>query len=866
MPVPVTYPGVYIEEIPSGVRTITGVSTSVAAFVDYFQRGFMDRAVQIFSMADFEREFGGLEALSEASYAIQQFFRNGGTEAWVVRTASGTPRAADVEIQETPGGALALRVTAGAPHPTRTNPGAWGNNLRVRVDYPAPSSNGLFNLTAMLVTERNGETVVLQSETFLGLSMDANHPRYVQTVVNDELSGSRLLQAAASGVSRPCQNGTISNDLTAFPVVTANPPQVNVTIGAHTGTAVFARIPNNLVETRALLESAIRAARPEIRAFSQATVTVVDNHLRVLAGPAAVSQRVIFSAAGPDPTVTELGLAHGENLPGVQSDDISGNFPLPAGQLQVTIGAGGPFVLTLGAMNDLAAARDELETQIRAADAAPAFAEARVLAMSGPGAEQHLLVIAGTPGVGVAFADEGADTTATDLGLIVPPAAAISAFVSENLAAIPTITAGDAVNITIGGNGPHTATLAAANTLTTIAAALQTAIRAADANAAFTGAVVFPNTAGGANRLVVMPGTVGDQVICAAAPTDATTVVQLRLNQANGAQANVQLYQLGAGGAVANSAQGPGVVGDDGDLPDHLALIGDPNAKTGMHALEEVDLFNLLCIPRCASMSDTAGGAVMTAAIDYCEKKRAFFIMDTPPGRDTVDEIRTWLNNPAIPRHKNAALYFPRVRIPDPLNDSRLRSVGASGTMAGLYARTDSNRGVWKAPAGTEAGLKNVQKLDYALTDPENGALNPLGINCLRTFPVYGNVCWGARTLEGSDLQASEWKYVPVRRLALFLEESLYRGTKWVVFEPNDEPLWSQIRLNIGAFMHNLFRQGAFQGTTPREAYLVKCDKETTTQNDRNLGIVNILVGFAPLKPAEFVIIKIQQLAGQIQT
>ena len=145
------------------------------------------------------------------------------------------------------------------------------------------------------------------------------------------------------------------------------------------------------------------------------------------------------------------------------------------------------------------------------------------------------------------------------------------------------------------------------------------------------------------------------------------------------------------------------------------------------------------------------------------------------------------------------------------------------------------------------------------MTDPENGALNPLGINALRNFPIYGNVAWGARTLDGADVQASEWKYIPVRRLALFLEESLYRGTKWVVFEPNDEPLWAQIRLNVGAFMQSLFRQGAFQGQSPREAYFVKCDKETTTQNDIDQGIVNILVGFAPLKPAEFVIIKISR-------
>ena len=186
--------------------------------------------------------------------------------------------------------------------------------------------------------------------------------------------------------------------------------------------------------------------------------------------------------------------------------------------------------------------------------------------------------------------------------------------------------------------------------------------------------------------------------------------------------------------------------------------------------------------------------------------------------------------------------------------------------IAGVMARTDSQRGVWKAPAGIDAALTGVAGLQVEMTDAENGLLNPLGINCLRTFPVYGRVVWGSRTLRGADVAADEYKYLPVRRVALFIEESLYRGTQWVVFEPNDEPLWAQIRLNIGAFMHNLFRQGAFQGKTPAEAYFVKCDKETTTQNDINLGIVNIVVGFAPLKPAEFVIIKLQQMAGQIAT
>jgi phage tail sheath protein FI len=172
---------------------------------------------------------------------------------------------------------------------------------------------------------------------------------------------------------------------------------------------------------------------------------------------------------------------------------------------------------------------------------------------------------------------------------------------------------------------------------------------------------------------------------------------------------------------------------------------------------------------------------------------------------------------------------------------------------------------VWKAPAGTNASLVGVRKFSYPLTDGENGRLNPLGVNCLRNKPPYGNISWGARTLAGDDRIASEWKYVPVRRTALYIEESLFRGLHWVVFEPNDETLWGQIRLNVGAFMHNLFRQGAFQGTTPREAYLVKCDAETNPQSQIDQGIVTVLVGFAPLKPAEFVIIQIQQLAGQLE-
>jgi Bacteriophage tail sheath protein len=211
----------------------------------------------------------------------------------------------------------------------------------------------------------------------------------------------------------------------------------------------------------------------------------------------------------------------------------------------------------------------------------------------------------------------------------------------------------------------------------------------------------------------------------------------------------------------------------------------------------------------------------------------------------------------------NAAYYFPWLQAPDPLNQNVTRNYPPCGFVAGLYATTDANRGVWKAPAGTETALVGVSGVAVPLSDKQNGVLNPVAVNCLRNFPVYGTIIWGARTTQGNDEIGSQWKYVPIRRLALYMEESLYRGTQWVVFESNDEPLWAQIRLNVGSFMQTLFRQGAFQGSTPQQAYFVKCDSETTTSTDQDNGIVNIVVGFAPLKPAEFVIIQIQQMAGQ---
>lgn len=649
MPVTVTYPGVYIEEIPSGVRTITGVATSIGAFVDFFAQGPMNEAVQLLSLADFERNFGGLDTRSEASYAIQQFFLNGGTECYAVRTTSSTAAnaatSAAVALEDSAGGTVVLTATAASA-------GAWGNNVRIGVDYGTSDPTTLFNLTVTQVSVTNGVTQIVSSEIYRNLVIDPSQANDAAATVNEVSQLITLTEASGSKGDRPAQTGTVSGnspDLTklakgdAFDV-SLNGNKVGTTAGLP------ATPPNTYAGLASLLQSQIQA----LPGLASATVTVVGSGSTVW----------LVAKAGT-----------------------------------------------------------------------------------------------GTPSDYLSFAD-GASGLATKLGF--------------NNAKTQNVQ-----QYALGGN---------------------------------------------AVQAQALPGS----------------------NQQSGSD--------GKWDPVGDAA---GVAG---------GLVGDPVQKTGMYALVDVDLFNILCLPATVNLPDNAAFQVATAAISLCTTCRAFYILDPPQqaaDRDTVQGIQTWLSNNATLRTRYAAVYFPRVDIPDPLNNLRLRPTAPSGTLAGVYASTDASRGVWKAPAGTGATLAGVQSLEYKLTDAENGVLNPLAINCLRSFPVYGIVSWGARTLYGADQLADDYKYIPVRRFALFLEESLYQGTQWVVFEPNAEPLWSQIRLNIGSFMQNLFRQGAFQGQTPQDAYFVKCDSTTTTQNDINLGVVNIVVGFAPLKPAEFVVIQIQQMAGQ---
>ncbi len=675
-----SYPGVYIQELPSPVHSITGVATSITAFVGYTARGIDNRAQAIYSFADYQRLYGGLASNSELSYSVQQFFQNGGSQAYVVRTPGHYLSATAVKYATVGFGDLVFSALSS---------GAWANGqLLVDVDVQGlnllttttpPGDPYSFNLTITNLVDGT-------KEYFPGLTLNSNGQNFVSNVVNDPDNGSQLVSVNATAVPQP---------------------------------------PTTALVPTGVLGTAL-------------TIATVNSDLGSVATPTVASADCYLALTLPTSILATA----------LSVKVLAQNSPIP----QTVTGLA-----------------SQLQQAINNALAVSVSGASAVCTAAPNGAGTGICVnvlLPNQPDAVVSFGDPASGLkTATALGL-----------------------------------------------------------------------------------LSTLPPTI----------------------------INVAHYALGMGhtAAVASETTSVAAVQADG-LPGTTELIGDPLANSGLYALTQVPIFNMLCIPdavRASAGNSTVldsnnttldPATIYATAISLCDTARAMLLIDPPPTITTVSAAVDWKSNTIGVVDPNGAAFWPRLRLADLLNNSQLRTFVPSGLVAGVYASTDSSRGVWKAPAGIGATLNGVQNMTYQMTDTENGVLNPLGLNCFRTFPIYGPVLWGARTLVGADALASQWKYVPVRRTALFLESSLYQGTQWVVFEPNDEPLWAAIRLNVSSFLQTYFLKGAFAGTTPDEAYFVKCDSETTTPTDINNGVVNILVGFAPLEPAEFVVIQIEQLTGQ---
>jgi uncharacterized protein len=417
------------------------------------------------------------------------------------------------------------------------------------------------------------------------------------------------------------------------------------------------------------------------------------------------------------------------------------------------------------------------------------------------------------------------------------------------------------LRIDVNGDGPQTITLAdPATTGAQIAAALESAVRALTPLRGSTPAGAFTSfTAAFSGGLYVLTsGATGKRsaVQVSNDPTGNAATI-LKLGVANGGSETT-------GAAVLRPATGTYLIGDGAIGGNTLSVTPGNDGTTPQDSdyiaafalLDPLGDVNIIGVPGIGSR------AVVESGAGYCQNRMdCFFIGDMSSIVDSKEAAQTFVNSLTV-KSSYAAVYFPWLTMVDPTGVAPDPiPVPPSGFVTGRYARTDSRRGVWKAPAGTEANVTGAVGLTRQLTDAEQDTLNPIGVNALRFFPASGIVVWGARTL--ATQADPEYRYIPIRRLAIFLERSIQNGIQWAVFEPNDEDLWASLRLNIGAFMMTLVRQGAFQGSTPAQAFFVKCDAQTNPQDQINAGIVTVLVGFAPLRPAEFVVIRISQKTAE---
>jgi uncharacterized protein len=819
--VQVSYPGVYIQEVPSGVRTITGVSTSIGAFLGRAAKGPINRPVRLFSFADYERSFGEPHPASDLAHAVRLFFNNGGTDCYVVRIArDASPASVTIENLA---GQNVLTATAKAD-------GRWGNTLRMEIDYRTANPDESFNLR--VVFEEGGQ--VVQSESFTGLNLDPDSPRFAPNFVSGSSSlvdltlhadvdagGANDLTDLANSFAgfsqsrrplgvvadvRATLNALLNTGPDAprsrFEISVDGHPFVPVDVGPWSTAEINA---SSLAQIATRFEDRINTALDSVSPDANVAVTLsspagLANLLTITADGATSTQANVRVRRASDRDISEP-LMLGVDQGGIEPARFSNFRPAPTASI---LRVGSPAAPgTLATLNTLSA-----------------------LAVN-----QMLTLTINGEAIDLTVAPYVINTTGTATDPFIESAPGFSPITGEH-------------------DGVREKLRIIANAITN------------NPNLAYRAELWGYTLA-----IIATGGTLNEQPSAiATAPTVFDTDPVIANSEF---LANTRQYTLGSGGA--SSYSNSGADGSDGIAPLASTFEGSEVQQTGFHALDPVDMFNLMVIPRDEALDDAAMRTLWGRAAVYCKRRRAFLIIDSPTvwtngttglpdvvqDGSMIADLRGALGS----AKDHAAVFYPRLRIKV---HGLPQVIGAGGAIAGLMARTDANRGVWKAPAGIEAGLNAISGVNVVLTDMQNGVLNKQGVNCIRVLPNGSMVNWGARTMDGDDDTGSEWKYVPIRRFALFIEESLYRGTRWAVFEPNDEPLWANLRLNINAFMFSLFRQQAFQGSSPQEAYYVRCDKTTTTQDDRNKGIVNIEVGFAPLKPAEFVVIKIQQMAGEL--
>ena len=817
MPAQVSYPGVYIEEIDSGNSTVTGVATAITAFIGRAPQGPVDDPITITSMASFQQRFGGVTLGYPLTYAVKDFFQNGGSEAIIVRRfieqkgekhfaktlvplANKDKKAkAEIVIPNSDkkatctinGFTFTSKLIGEQGNKTKIkmekyNAGRDGENLKKYIGDIEKTAGNLFNLT---VTDEKGIDVIYQCVTFV--KDKSNNIIKILLGEKKYCSGEVLVAKSASSVINSVegefsglivdveQNFTGGTNLHALTLealdggALGNAISIKLDKAEEDGLVAQAKFGNTAITTNLFNLSAIfnDNGSPVIEEFKYLTLDISNKKC-----PNYVGNALLIESGSDPKTPAEKIKSHlirFINNTVVINDLV--NFPktvqMTGGEDKKT-----PTGITLIAKNpgtwanDIKIAIDTIGISDQVAD------------IYTKKYKQHKL----------------SKEDLFNFSII------INKKVVESYQCV-TVKGENDVAIRLDKQLKQNSILLSVDKETT-----------------------FPINA----------------------KITALTFNAIAVNK------NAITYNVDAKAT------------DSALLAKKDDYLGDKNARTGLYALENVDIFNTLCIPPDdyddGDKCDEALTAINADASAFCESKRAIFITEPLRAWTKKASAGDWskiqptdlgINGESA---RYACSYFPNVRMADANMDDHEAVFSNCGVIAGIFAKNDLNRGIWTAPAGQTAGMVGVKGLEVAINDADNGQLNPLGINCLRNFPVVGPVVWGDRTLRGADMLSDDYKYLSVRRLTNYIELSLQRGTQWAVFESNDESLWSQLRLSIGGFMGDLAKQGAFY------SYKVICDGSTTTPDDIDKGIVNVSILFSPVKPAEFVVLKFQQTAATV--
>ncbi len=778
------HPGVYIQEVPSGVQPIEGVSTSTGAFIGKAEMGPLREPVLVTSMTQFTSQFGTFinDGATFLAYSVLEFFNNGGKRTYVVRIAAPDASVASLTVVD----------RESTPKPTLTisaaNEGDWGNSLLAVITDSANDPDNLFTIAVY----RDQSTATppqppLLLETLSDLSMDLNSQNFVDVVVASKSNYivTKSLAVAANALPGISQSGTLPVGNGAN-LLLLDPASIPIATPGKDGAT----------PTPGTLQSG----------NNPATILPTD------------SRRLTINLNGDGAQDIEIPITAATGL------DIAAAIRLAVRNLTAKSAANQP-------------AYDNF-TATYPATVAPFF----------------YLLTSGTKG-----------STSTVV-------------VGDSATKPVQVPAGEGrFSITINGDGPQDVIITGpftdgstlAGAITTAVSTTMTPKRAANkpAYAGFKCTYDKTNIEPNGPSLILTSGVAGlssSIVVSNSLQNNIATLLNLGLTnggrEVNGAavlRPAVSLTptedQLGGASVIGNVAGSPAPAPSPGS---NGATPGDQDYLNGLPALDTVQDVNLVMIPGIGSLGVVAQG------VNYCSQRGdCFFVADMLQNDNTGPEAIGFVNSLTV-KTSYGAVYYPWLLMTDPTGTSTSPiPVPPSGFVAGMYAQTDAKRSVAKSPAGTSANLGGAVGLLANTTDAQQDSLNPVGVNVIRSFPASGIVIWGARTL--ATRSDPEYRYISVRRTAIFLEQSIYNGIQWAVFEPNDEPLWASLRLNITAFMMQQFRGGLFQGATAKDAFFVKVDSTTTIQADIDSGIVNILVGFAPLKPAEFVVLRLTQMVDQ---